>query len=235
MASWSEMGRTLKQKNQPYIITFIAVNALALGLLIVGRQRVSDLVTSFTRGDWSFIGKLVAVPAVVTLLTSLIGWAFSKRVKETLVFWRLRDCLPSSQAFSQVAKNDPRIGLEHIARRYGQLPVEPAAQTALWYRIYKAHESQASVEDAHGAYLRFREMTAFSVVILLIGIVGVIWLTRHDLKTWSFLLIIVLEYLVTMSAARNAALHFVTNVLALESAGCAEREERNAERLRTDS
>ena len=215
------MGRTLKQKHQPYIITFIAVNAVALGLLFVGRQRVSDLITSFTRGDWSFIGKLVAVPAVITLLTSAVGWAFSKRIKELLVFWKLRNCLPSSAAFTQVGKSDPRIDLEQISHKYGNLPTEPAAQTALWYRIYRLHESQPSVEDAHGAFLRFRELSAFSVVVLLIGFAGAAIFARHNREVWSFLPVFLLEYLVMMFAARNAARHFVTNVLALEGVSCA--------------
>ena len=218
------MGRTLKQKNQPYIITFIAMNAIALGLIIVGRQHVADLMTSFTHGDWSFIGKLVAVPAAITLLTSAIGWACSKQLKESLVFWKLQNCLPSSEAFSRLAKSDPRIDLKGIMRKYGQLPVEAAAQTALWYRIYKGHESQASVEDAHGAYLRFREMTAFSVIVFFVGIIGVRGFTPHGLKTDSLLLIFAVEYLVVMLAARNAARHFVTNVLALEGVACADRE-----------
>lgn len=215
------MARSLKQKNQPQIITFAVLNALFLAVLVMGRQRVLDLVSSFTRGDWSFLGKLVALPAAITLVTGAIGWALTRSTKDFLVFWKLKHRLPSSAAFTRWGKHDPRIDMDQLVRKYGALPTDPSAQTVLWYRLYKAHESAASVEDAHGAYLRFRELTALSIVAFGLGVLGVLGFTPHDRRTCSLLLVLALEYLIFMFAARNAARHFVTNVLALESAGSA--------------
>ena len=60
--------------------------------------------------------------------------------------------------------------MEQLVSKHGPLPKESDQQTALWYRIYRAHNADASVEDVHGAYLRFREMATLAGVFIVIAL-----------------------------------------------------------------
>jgi hypothetical protein len=142
-----------------------------------------------------------------------------KRWKETVIFWSTdKNCLPSSRAFSVIALNDPRIDRRRLAKKHGPLPTAPDQQTVLWYGLYRKNAENGAVEDAHGAYLRYREMTALAVTIMAVFLVasGVVHPNVHAILVGSS--IIAIEYLVLLMAARNAAGHFVSNVLAIESA-----------------
>jgi hypothetical protein len=61
-------------------------------------------------------------------------------------------------------------------------------------------------------------MTTLIVALIGVGIVGAICLHVRGTRLLLGIGLLVVEYLVVMFAARNAATHFVLNVLALESA-----------------
>ena len=212
------MAKSLKQKNQPQLITFVVSNAIGLGLIALGLSPLLAVLQELSKGDWTILGKLIAIPAILTLITGTFGWVMPRAGKEFLVFWKIRNCLPSSRAFTLIGPRDPRVDMRRLISKYGSLPEESGQQTALWYRIYRAHKEEASVEDAHGAYLRFREMATLCVAFIIVSAVCAAYLTIGGRKLLLGMLLLVLEYLVVMIAARNAATRFVANVLALESA-----------------
>ena len=213
------MSKTLKQRNQPQLVTFTIVNVVILSVIALGTQRMLSLAEDIAKGSWATLGKVIVIPAVVALLLGLIGWTVPRQWKETLIFWRLGErCLPSSQAFSQTATSDSRIDAARLTDQLGAFPIEPSKQTAAWYAIYRRHVDEPSVEDAHGAYLLYREMAGLVGVSLVAAfILGIC--SRFSWKSIaigeSFL---VIEYCVVMLAARHAAEHLVANVLAIESA-----------------
>ncbi len=83
--------------------------------------------------------------------------------------------------------------------------------------MYRSYANDVSIEDAHGAYLRFREMTTLALGLLLSCLVTFIWLHVPGKTLVLACLVLLIEYIFLMRAARNAAIHFVSNVLALES------------------
>lgn len=212
------MAKTLKEKTRPQLIVFVIVNAIAFGILLQGLDREVSFLESLTKGNIAILGRLVAVPAALALVIGVLGWAVPKSWKETMIFWRIDNCLPSSRAFSAIAFRDPRIEPRRLMEKHGDLPSLPAQQTALWYSMYRKSAGEASVEDAHGAYLRYREMTALAAVVLACFLAASAW-ARPSVKTLATgIIVIVLEYLLLLLAARHAADHLVANVLAIESA-----------------
>ncbi len=213
------MSKTLKQRNRPQLITFAIVNVALLGIIELGPQRALMLADEIAKGNWATLGKVIATPAVAALVLGVIGWAVPKEWKEVLIFWRTGDrCLPSSRAFSRIAGSDPRVDPSKLSQRIGEFPIEPAKQTALWYGIYRKHQTEPSVEDANGAFLLYREMiglivAAFAVLLIVgIGLLGAWRLTAIAL------IFLVGEYLIIMLAGRHSAEHLVANVLAIASA-----------------
>lgn len=212
------MAKSLKEKNQPQLITFVLANAIGLGILLEGTKQVLFLIDSASKGNIAVIGRLIAIPAGLALLIGLIGWAVPRRWKETVIFWRTdKNCLPSSRAFTVIALNDPRIDRRRLAKKHGPLPSAPDQQTVLWYSLYRKNAENGAVEDAHSAYLRYREMTALGVTIMAVFLVAaeLVHLPVRTMLIGSS--VIAAEYLLLLVAARNAASHFVSNVLAIES------------------
>jgi len=212
------MSKSLKQKNQPQIITFLVVNACALFAVILGPSAVLKFIGEVSKGDFALLGKLVAVPAALSLFVGIVGWSLPRTWKEALVFWRAdANRLPSSRAFNELAAKDPRIDVDRLRNRVGKFPTEPSKQTALWYGVYRKHCAEAPIEDANGAYLRYREMTALLALLMLAAVILTLWKGIPWAKSIIIYVLVVTEYLVVMQAARNAAKSLVTNVLAVES------------------
>ena len=213
------MAKSLKEKNQPQLITFVLANAIGLGILLQGLNQVLSLLDSVSKGNIAVIFRLIAIPAGLALLIGILGWAVPKRWKETVIFWRTeKNCLPSSRAFTVFALNDPRIDRKRLAKTYGPLPTAPDQQTVLWYSLYRKNAENGAVEDAHCAYLRYREMTSLVVSILVIFLIASGWIHPPLRRVLIGILLLAAEYLLLLLAARNAADHLVSNVLAIESA-----------------
>ena len=211
------MAKTLKEKNRPQLIVFVILNAIAFGILLEGFDREVSFLESLTKGNIAVLGRLSAIPAALALVIGVLGWAVPKSWKETMIFWRIHNCLPSSRAFSAIALRDPRIDPRRLVEKHGNLPSVPAQQTALWYRMYRKSGGEASVEDAHGAYLRYREMTALAASVMACFLAASGWAHPSASALAIGIIVILVEYLLLLLAARHAADHLVVNVLAIES------------------
>lgn len=212
------MSKSLKQANIPQIITFLIVNVAALAVITVPWDTAIAFVSHGVGNKLELIGKAVAIPSVLSVLVGLVGWSLPRPWKETLIFWRLgATAIPSSQAFSNLASQDARINLSSLRRRLGGFPREPSKQTAVWYGIYRKHLGETSVQDAHGAYLRYREMIALPPILLIVSLLIIVWRGGRVSSLIICVSLLMAEYLVVMLAARNAATRLVTNVLAIES------------------
>ena len=212
------MSKSLKQRNQPQIVTFLVMNACLLLALTFGPSHVLGFLNEATKGDLALLGKLVAAPAVLSLLVGILGWSVPRSWKEVLVFWRASASrLPSSRAFSHLAPSDTRINLDRLRSRIGTFPKNPARQTALWYRMYLAHRAVPSVDDANAAYLRYRDMSAILPFLVVASLTLAIFRGTPWTKSVLSESIFFAEYLIVSQAATNAAKSLVTNVLAFES------------------
>lgn len=167
---------------------------------------------------WTHLATRVGLAAAAPVFLMLLNGVVPAAIKSTWVFWRLKHALPGHRAFSVYARRgDPRVSVEALERRLGQLPVSPEEQNQTWYRMYREVEAQPAVVDAHGQYLLFRDLASISLLLsLTIGIMA--WV----LLTFSAAMIVVVvfgaQYLAAMVAARTQAAAFITNVLAAHSA-----------------
>jgi len=220
------MSKSLKQANIPQIITFLVANVAVLAIMVVGWSTTIAFISNGVRDKLDLIGRAVVIPSVLSMLIGLVGWSLPRPWKETLIFWRMgAKALPSSQAFSKLASQDPRINLASLRSRLGAFPRDPTKQTAIWYGIYRKHHEEASVIDAHGAYLRYREMIALPPILFVFSLLIGIWRRGRISSLIVCISLLTAEYLVVMLAARNAATHLVTNVLAIESSASNKTDE----------
>jgi hypothetical protein len=214
------VSKTLKQQNHVSLLLFALANACGITVLLAGWDNFAAFVSEISKGNLSLIGRTVGVTAIAGLIAGIASWVVPRKLKETLVFWRVGPrCMPSSRAFSEIAHADPRIDVVRLQARVGGFPVSPAEQSSRWYSIYRKHEKEPAVEDANRAYLLYRDMTSFVPIVGL----AVIIVTRFvalpaQQRNWiGVAAILLLEFLFIAVAARNAGTRLVANVLALEA------------------
>lgn len=204
----------LKGKNAVYLWTFIGVNLAIFLSLFVSKGFTSSSVDHFWQRVTTKDG---IIAASLPILSIVLGGVLSDMWKARLVFWRWRNPLPGCRAFTQLMNVDPRIDVPALKAKLGDLPHDPQAQNALWYRLYKKHSADVKIAEAHKMYLLTRDMASISAVFLVLFTIGVVtasldWKTAALYSGGLFA-----QYFLIANAARNYGTRFVSNVLSEES------------------
>lgn len=97
----------------------------------------------------------------------------------------------------------------------GKFPVNSLSQNSLWYSLYKKHESNVIVKEAHQHFLLFRDAASMVLIMFIIFSISIFFYETNMNKFIFFILLA--EYLILMIASRNMGNGLVKNVLALES------------------
>ena len=203
--------KSLKTQNAAWLWSVAVLDCvILLGIQFAGASDTLEL--SETAKQIGIRGALSsAAPVLVLLLTNL----FSADFKAALIYWRFRDVLPSHRAFSIHAEHDSRIDPAALKRHVGAWPDQPKAQSAFWYKLYKAVDTDVSVSTAHRHYLLFRDLAAMSVFLVFVAPL-VASLFVRALAAPSAMLFLV-QYVAAAVSARHQGTRMVTTVLALHS------------------
>lgn len=206
-----EKKPNLKIKNVPQLWVFLAANILILCVLIFPGY-LKTLTTGF---DIVFLLKALGV-SIAPLFLFLSNGLVSSHQKAVLVFWKLKNPLPGSEAFSKLSKNDTRIDRAKLKSVYGSLPKSPIEQNKLWYKIYKKNSSNMIVSDSHRAFLLARDLTSLCILFVVFLGIPVLIIGKWPISLYYFMGLL-LQYVIVVIGAQNRGRRFVTNVLAIES------------------
>lgn len=198
---------TLKAANMKWLVSLAAFDA-AVVLLFVAPGLIDASTLAILRA-----GSTTALPVVVLLLTGLL----SHEAKATLVYWRIANPLPGSQAFTKHAPADARIDMKALAKNVGALPTEPGEQNAKWYKLYRLVSGDAAVAHAHKLYLMYRDMAAMSLLLVPLVPAALWYAGAPPASRWVAGGLFALQYLVCAIGARHSGTRFVCNVLAVHS------------------
>lgn len=201
----------LKSKNTSSLWFFLVANILFLCGMFYPKL-FNRIVVDF---DILFLSKMLGMIIAPVLLFLLNGFLSSDQ-KAILVFWKLKNPLPGSRAFSKLSGLDSRIDLGKLKERYGKLPKSPKKQNRLWYQIYKKNSNDIIVLESHRGYLLARDLTSLCVLFLVF--IGVpILLIESRPYSFIYFLVLSIQYFFVVIGAQNRGNRFVTNVLAVES------------------
>jgi hypothetical protein len=200
----------LKGRNVGYLWSFVGVNfAVFLSVFIT-----KGFSSSSIEHLWKGVG---IVATCIPLLTIVLSGLISDAAKARLVFWRWRNPLPGCRVFTELVSSDARIDVSALNREHGEFPREPKEQNTLWYRLYKKHTGNVMVTEAHRVYLLTRDLTALSAVFVVLFSIGI----GFDSVSWKtgclYSAILIAQYFIIATSARNYGIRFVLNVLAEES------------------
>lgn len=204
----------LKDKNRLKLATVMSVNFI----LFYGFTQNGSLLT----GQWSnLLDEITKIlPAGIGLtLIGIINGQFSADLKSRIVFLRWKNPLPGCDAFTHYATADPRVDLVSIENKCGPLPTDPAKQNALWYKLYKTVETDASVIQAHRDFLFARDYASLALMMgIVLGVLGFILIPSTS-TAFLFEALLAAQFLLAARAGRNHGKRLVTTVLALKGAG----------------
>jgi hypothetical protein len=200
-------------------VPFVAIN-LAVFLAVAAGESFPRSLQSIGQ-FWSQVSAkngiiAVFIPIAVIVLSGLLSDTWKAR----LVFWRWDDPLPGCRAFSSLLDKDPRIDAKVLTSKHGKFPRNPATQNALWYRFYREHETKPMVWYAHRVYLLTRDLTAIAACLTVLLPLGAA-AARIDWRTFAYYTaILIAQYVIIASAARNYGTRFVLDVLSEECTSC---------------
>ncbi|WP_420983823.1 hypothetical protein ACOIY0_00005 [Burkholderia contaminans] len=155
VAATATTGKSLKRRNMLWLVAVGIVDVIAL-LVLVFHRPVADFSAD----------KMVVLRSSLTVLLPVpilfLSYSLSHTQKAIIVFWRFRNPMPGSRAFSVHAPADSRIDLVALKTNVGAFPDDERAQNAMWYRLYKLVENDTAVLESHQNYLMFRDIASMS-------------------------------------------------------------------------
>jgi hypothetical protein len=148
-------------------------------------------------------------PIIVFVLSGILSADF----KSIIVFWRAKNPLPGSRVFTELGPNDARIDMNRIGQIVGTIPTEPKEQNALWYKYYKKYQEVLTIKTAHKHFLLARDMTAITLVMLVLLPISIIILSKNWRGALIYLGILLGQYALLALTAQNHGKRFACNVL----------------------
>ena len=202
---------SLKETYRRHLLGFLALNALVFFALFSGEDMITAIRLQQFEG---LISPKAVLGLVLPLVTLILDGIVHADTKAILVYWRLRNPLPGSQAFTKHGPSDTRVDMKSLERVHGPFPVSANQQNQLWYKLFKAAENQPSVSQAHRTSLLTRDLASLSFALVPLGaILGAA--LRVGILPWAVLVtVLALQFIVLRKVAANSGRRFVTTVLA---------------------
>jgi hypothetical protein len=206
----------LKGKNSGYLWSFISINLAVFLCLLTSKAFTESSLDQFWHRVTMKDGVIAAgVPILAIVLSEVVG----DLGKARLVFWRWSDPLPGCRVFSKLITTDPRINVAALRSKLGEFPTEPHTQNALWFKLYRRHSEAPRVLEGHRVYLLTRDMTTIAAVFAVLLSAALFGASISFAVAGSYVVALLLQYVLVATAARNYGNRFVLNVLSEELHG----------------
>jgi len=211
------MDKLLKDKlYKTKLALFVGINLLLLIIGIIGKKLTLNIAKI-----WGNLFSINLHEGVFIFLLSILAIALSgiipSKWKFILVFWKLKNAKPASEAFTKWMFKDERIDIKIFQKKYKPLPTSPKEQNVLWYKLYKKHQERPSVIDAHRNFLLTRDLATISFIFMFLFGFYILLKEKDSFLSLAIFLIFLGEYVLFFISARNYGIRFVCNVLAEES------------------
>lgn len=206
------MPASLKSWTNLRLGLFLAANAVVFVFVVLGLAPNVEALSESARS----LGRVL--PAGLALVVvSVVNGVVPAQMKAQLVFWRWRNPLPGSEAFTRYAKTDPRINTIALQSRLGSLPTDPRAQNTLWYQLLRENETDPAVSEAHRQFLLMRDVCVTALLMVFTLGIAVLLAGASAERASVYTGVLLLQYLLTRLSAANYGRRFVCTVLAVSS------------------
>jgi hypothetical protein len=206
------LSDTLSDQNKLSLYSVVFANLVLFYVVVNSDQFIEYDFIEFIKSPESILPVGIGL-----VLTSLLNALSPSIFKHQIVFLRIKEPLPASEAFSKHLYADSRIDIDAIKRICALLPQTRRDQNTTWYKLFRKVSSDPSVASSHKDFLFFRDYCVFSLYFFLV--LGGISFFHVPTITYSSLycVLLLLQFALTMRAARIRSVRLVETVLALNS------------------
>lgn len=203
--------KSLKDENSPHLTAVVAALSLIFIYLI-------NIETFGNSGELFNLTKLVpsiSAAVVISAVARILNGLVPAEIKATIVFWRIKNPLPGSRAFSKFIFSDARINPEYWSKL---VPPEtsPEQQNREWYKIYTSVRENIAVKDVHKHFLLCRDISSICILFAILTTSTAFYM--RDSKTAATCLILyTFVSFMTAIAAQQYGKRLVTTALAMAS------------------
>lgn len=209
---------SLKKQNAWLIRATLGLHIIIFGYVTIDPLGMMQLTKGVVIQELQNLIPVTALSVAIIGLTKLLLLGLiPSRLRDRLIHWRWRNPLPGSRAFSKIGPKDPRVDIERLRSKYGELPLESNRQDKLFYSIYKAHETDVGVLDAHASYLAARDIGIINLLLTVLLPPCAYWAAGNFERTIGYAAILFASYLVVARAAQVYGARLVENTLAAAS------------------
>lgn len=213
-------AKSLKEQNAWLVRAAMIAHIAAFGWIAA---EPAELVRS---GPAQLAAKLeaMAVPGSASLglivIASLVLLGLvPPNLRDRLVHLRWRDPLPGSRAFTRVGPTSSHVDMATLQARLGPLPVDPAEQNRLFYRLYRPLRDDVGVCDPHRRYLAARDVATITALLIVPLPLLAAAVNGNAGRSALYAAGLLAAYLACAVAAKNYGWRMVQHVLALTAAG----------------
>lgn len=208
------MVKSLKDQNNWRLWLIVVANAIFFYVIQQANEMRLDGLPALLKQ----IPNLLPV-GLAGVVATVLNTLPSAELKATIVYWRWNDALPGHRAFSKYVDRDSRIDRERLLKVCkGAFPTAADEQNAAWYKLYKAVRNDVVVRDANRVFLLLRDYAGLSLLFVFIFGLAAFILIEDRVVAIEYVGALFLQYLIVRTAAANAGVRLVTNVLALKTA-----------------
>lgn len=202
--------RSLKGENAAALLTVFAANAAVFVTLVTSRVFALPIL------DQALQKAQYATPGALALVAcGVLNELISPDMKARLVWWRWRNPMPGTRAFTELGPKDSRIDMARLGEKHGPLPSDPAKQNSFWYsNLYNKVKNEALILSIHKSFLFNRDYASFSCVVLFTLVPIAIYYVGWTRECAAYAGAAILQYLITRQAASNRGDRLVTTVMA---------------------
>jgi hypothetical protein len=210
--------KSLKEQNAWLIRAALVLHGLAFAYVVARPFPLSQFLDeSFRKHVQAFLAPGSISIGILALTRLVLLGLIPSQLRDRLIHWRWHHPLPGSRAFTKIGPADQRVDMKKLRKSLGGLPTNPEKQSSLFYSIYKQHQNQVGVMDAHKSYLAARDIATVTLLLFLL-LPPIAGLFLDDYKRPTFYALTILGvYAATSIAAQMYANRMVQNVLAVAS------------------
>lgn len=214
--------RNIKKEYKKYVIGYFFVYLIINFIIIAIKCNWISIDTMNIIKENDHIIKpiytLIGIP-VVSVIGLLILNVIPSNMKEILIFWKIKNRLPSYRWQDKIAYKDSRINIKLLNRKYGK-NLNAQKQHDIWYKLYQKYKGDEVILESQKDYLFARDLCITTILILTIIIViyliGKISINL-DMQFIIFnIAILLFLYIILNIVSKNNANRFICNVLLLD-------------------
>ena len=214
--------KNIKEYRQKELRWFLFANIILL--LLTSKLNLFDYFLDENNEIWENINEILTTTGISVfgyIITFILDSLLSSNLKEKIIYWWSNK--PSHNIFSKIqSKNkDDRFTFEQAAIKYPDIFAQlknniNVPQTNLWQKIYNKHRQVTMISVSHEDYLLSRDLCVQTIILFVVYIIICAIFKQIFVFSWTYILYLLIMYVLTNISTRNKSKRFVYNVLAYD-------------------